>query len=51
MGLNRRSHSSGFKAKVALEAAKQEKTIAQLSGLFGVHANMITKSNRFARPF
>ena len=43
MGVNRKSHSAGFKAKVALEAAKQEKTIAQLSGLFGVHANMITK--------
>lgn len=43
MGVNRKSHSAGFKAKIALEAAKQEKTIAQLSGLFGVHANMITK--------
>lgn len=43
MGVNRKSHSAGFKAKVAMEAAKQEKTIAQLSGQFGVHANMITK--------
>lgn len=43
MGVNRRSHSAGFKAKVALEAAKQEKTITQLSSQFGVHANMITK--------
>ncbi len=39
----RRSHSSAFKAKVALEAAKQEKTIAQLSSRFGVHGNMISK--------
>ena len=43
MGVNRKTHSAGFKAKVALEASKQEKTIAQLSGLFGVHAKMITK--------
>ena len=43
MGVNRKSHSAEFKAKVALEAAKQEKTIAQLSGQFGVHANMVTK--------
>lgn len=35
MGVNRKSHSAGFKAKVAPEAAKQEKTIAQLSGHFG----------------
>ncbi len=39
----RRSHSSGFKAKVALEAAKEEKTVAQLSSHFGVHGNMISK--------
>ncbi len=39
----RKSHSSAFKAKVAFEAAKQEKTVAQLSGHFGVHANMISK--------
>lgn len=43
MGVKRRQHDSGFKAKVALEAVKQEKTIAQLSGRFGIHANMITK--------
>ena len=43
MGTIRKSHSPGFKAKVALEAAKQEKTLAQLSGHFGVHSNMITR--------
>ena len=39
----RKSHSSAFKAKVAFEAAKQEKTIAQLSSHFGVHGNMISR--------
>ncbi len=43
MGVKRRQHDAGFKAKVALEAVKQEKTIAQLSGRFGIHSNMITK--------
>jgi transposase-like protein len=43
MGVVHRTHNAGFKAKVAFEAAKQEKTIAELSGEFGVHANMITK--------
>ncbi len=42
MGSIRKSHSPAFKAKVAFEAAKQEKTISQLSGHFGVHSNMIT---------
>ncbi len=39
----RRRHSAAFKAKVGLEAVKQEKTIAQLSGEYGIHANMITQ--------
>jgi len=37
----RRSHDSAFKAKVALEALKGEKTLAQLSSEFKVHANQI----------
>ena len=37
----RKRHDATFKAKVALEAAKGEKTIAQLSSEFGVHANQI----------
>ena len=45
MGVNRR-HPAGFKAKVALEAIKQDKTIAQLSSQFGVHANMISKMKK-----
>lgn len=37
----RRGHNGAFKAKVALEAVKGEKTLAQLSSEFGVHANQI----------
>ena len=39
----RRSFSNEFKAKVALAALKGEKTMAELSSEFGVHANMITR--------
>jgi len=37
----RRGHNGAFKAKGALEAVKGEKTLAQLSSEFGVHANQI----------
>ena len=37
----RSRHDGAFKAKVALEAIKGEKTLAQLSSEFGVHANQI----------
>lgn len=37
----RRNHNGAFKAKVALEAIKEEKTLAQLSSEFEVHANQI----------
>jgi len=43
MGKIRKSYSSAFKAKVALEAIKKEKTIAQLSSEYGVHANQINQ--------
>lgn len=38
----RRNHSVAFKARVALDALKGEKTIAQLASLHQVHANQIT---------
>ena len=46
MGKIRRSHSSAFKAKVAFEAMKKEKTIAQLSSEYGVHSNLINQWKR-----
>ena len=39
----RRNHPPAFRAKVALEAIKGEKTIAQLSSTFGVHQSLVTK--------
>jgi transposase len=38
--------SQEFKAKVALAALKGDKTTAELSSLFGIHANLI---NRWAK--
>jgi len=35
----RKTYDAAFKAKVAFEAAKGEKTIAQIAGEFGVHPN------------
>lgn len=43
MGGIRRRHSPAFKGKVALEALKQVKTTAQLTGEYGVHPNQITQ--------
>jgi transposase len=39
----RKQYEASFKAKVALEAIKGEKTIAQLAGVFGVHPNQISR--------
>ncbi len=41
MKKHRRNHSPAFKAKVALEAAKEERTIAELRRHYGVHPNQI----------
>ncbi|MGQ0833700.1 MAG: IS3 family transposase [Gammaproteobacteria bacterium] len=38
----RRNHSAAFKAKVALEAIRGEKTLAELASHYDVHANQIT---------
>jgi len=37
----RRQHPPAFKAKVAVEAIKETKTIAELSSQFGVHPTQI----------
>jgi transposase-like protein len=41
LGNRRKRYKPAFKAKVALEALKGEKTIAQLSSTYGVHGNQI----------
>jgi len=41
MGKKRQKYSPEFKAKVALEALKNEETISELSSRYGVHATMI----------
>ena len=38
----RRNHAAKFKAKVALAALKGDKTLAELSQQYDVHANQIT---------
>jgi len=43
MGTTRRRHSSKFKAKVALEATKEVKTLNELASEFGVHQVQISK--------
>lgn len=39
----RKQYPKEFKARVALEAMKEEKTIAQISSEYEVHATMVTK--------
>lgn len=38
----RRKHSADFKAKVALEAIKEQKTMSQISQEYTLHANQIS---------
>jgi transposase len=42
----RNHHGPAFKAKVALEAAREQQTVAELSRRYGVHANQIYKWKR-----
>lgn len=39
----KRQHSAAFKARVAFEALKGEKTLAEISSQFGVHATQINR--------
>jgi transposase len=43
----RRNHGAAFKAKVALEAIKGEKTIIELAERFQVHPNQLAMENDF----
>jgi len=43
MGRTRKQFSKEFKAKVAFEALKGEKTMSELSSEFGVHMSQIAK--------
>ena len=42
----RRNHSAAFKAKVAVEAVKGEKTIAEIAQRHDVHPNQVTEWRR-----
>jgi len=42
MGKIRKNYSASFKAKVALEAVKKEKTISRLFSEYGVHSNQMS---------
>jgi transposase-like protein len=37
----RRNHDAGFKARVALEALKGERTVSELAMAYGVHPTMV----------
>ena len=43
MNGKRKQYSNKFKARVALEAIKGDKTIAELSSMYGVHTSQIMK--------
>ena len=42
----RRNHSAAFKAKVALDAVKGDKTIAEMAQKHDVHPNQVTEWRR-----
>ena len=44
----RKNHSAEFKARVALDAIREEMTLAELSKKHGVHANQISTWKRQA---
>ena len=43
MGKQRRQFSAAFKAKVALEAIKGQRTVQEISSTFGVHPNQVAQ--------
>ena len=43
MGDIRKKHDAALKAKIALEAVKGDKTIREISSIYGVHSSQIMK--------
>jgi len=43
MATNRKQHSAEFKFKVALQAAREQQTIAQVASEQSVHPNQISR--------
>jgi putative transposase len=41
--MHRKSYNANFKAKVALELLKGQRTVNEVATAYGVHPNMITK--------
>ncbi len=41
MGKERKRHEPGYKAKVALEAVRERKTMSELSSQFSLHSSQI----------
>ena len=46
--MKRKNHAPEFKAKVALEAIREEMTLSELSKKYGVHATQISTWKRAA---
>jgi len=44
----RRNHSAAFKAKVALEALKEDATVAEIAARHSLHPNLVTQWKRAA---
>ena len=42
----RRNHSPAFKAKVALEALREQESVAELARRYGLHANVVANWKR-----
>jgi putative transposase len=48
MTIQRRQHSGAFKAKVALEAVRGERTVNEIASDYGVHPVQVTQWQRVA---
>ena len=46
--MQRKVHSAEFKAKVALEALKEQKTVNEIAGVFKVHPTQVSQWKRHA---